>query len=70
MVSTAMMIAKRYDDVQYVPVGESQMRLEKWDTELADPNACWADEMCCASSSDALLAEITLTAGGGAGQLK
>lgn len=39
MVSTAMMIAKRYDDVQCVPVGESQMRLEKWDIELADPNA-------------------------------
>lgn len=45
MVGTAAMIAEEYDDVQSVPVGESQMRLEKWDFELADPNACWADEM-------------------------
>lgn len=63
MVSTAMMIAKRYDDVQYVPVGESQMRLEKWDIELDDPNACQADEKCCSSSSDPLLAEMTSNGG-------
>lgn len=60
-----MMIVEEYDDVQSVPVGESQMRLEKWDFELADPNACWTDEICCSSSFDVLLVEMSLTGGGG-----
>lgn len=63
MVGTAVMIAEEYDDVQSVPVGESQMRLEKWDFELADPNACWADEICYSSSFDFLLVEMSLTGG-------